>query len=144
MAVQPIPAGYHTATPYLIVPRVAELIDFLKKAFDATEINRHSDPAGNVRHAEIKIGDSPIMMGQSNDQWKAMPSMIYLYVNDTDAVYQQALAAGATSLMAPADQFYGDRNAGVQDASGNMWWIATHVEDVPPEEMQKRAAAQMK
>ena len=144
MAVKPIPEGYHTATPYLIVPKVAELIEFLEAAFDATEINRHTDPQGNIRHAEVKIGDSPIMMGQANEQWKSMPSMIHLYVHDADAIYNKAVAAGATSLMAPTDQFYGDRSAGVQDASGNMWWIATHVEDVTPEEMEKRAAAAMK
>jgi PhnB protein len=144
MAVQPIPNGFHTVTPYLIVPKVADLIDFLKRAFDATEINRHADPQGNIRHAEVRIGDSPIMMGQANEQWKSMPSMIHLYVPDADAVYKKALSAGATSLAEPANQFYGDRSAGVQDTSGNMWWIATHIEDVSPEEMQKRAAAQIK
>jgi PhnB protein len=81
------------------------------------------------------------MMGEARDEWPAMPGSLYLYVPDTDAVYKRAMEAGGKSLMEPADQFYGDRNAGVVDPSGNYWWIATHVEDVPPEEMEKRAAA---
>jgi uncharacterized glyoxalase superfamily protein PhnB len=144
MAVKLIPEGYHTVTPYLVVPDVACLIDFLVQAFGAKETHRMSRPDGSIGHAEVKIGDSAVMMGQSNDQWKPMPGSIYLYVDDTDATYRRALEAGATSLMEPADQFYGDRNAGVQDPTGNMWWIATHKEDVAPEELARRAAAAMK
>ena len=141
MAVKPVPEGYHTATPYLIVPGVAKVIDFLKQTFDAEEIHeRTSRPDGTVMHAEVRIGDSPIMLGEPMGQFQPMPASIYLYVADTDACYQRALKAGAASLMEPADQFYGDRNAGVRDSAGNVWWIGTHIEDVAPEEIARRAA----
>jgi uncharacterized glyoxalase superfamily protein PhnB len=143
MAVKPIPEGYHTVTPYLIVKGVPTLIDFLKQAFDAKEIERHSQPDGSVMHAEVKIGDSILMMGEAAGKWNPMPAGFYLYVTDTDAVYKRALQSGATSVMEPADQFYGDRNAGVKDPSGNQWWIATHKEDVSREELAKRAEAAM-
>lgn len=138
MAVRPIPEGYHTATPYLMVPDVGRQIEFLKKAFGAVEtsVARMSD--GTVRHADVKIGDSHVMMGAARGEWKAMPCAIYLYVDDTDATYDRAMAAGAESLMEPSDQYYGDRNAGVMDEAGNYWWIATHIEDVSPEEMERR------
>jgi uncharacterized glyoxalase superfamily protein PhnB len=141
MAVKPIPDGYHTITPYLIVENVAQLIDFVKQAFDAEEIHRTTLPDGAIMHAEVRIGDSAVMMGQTRGMVPSMTAAFYLYVNDTDAVYQRALQAGATSIMEPADQFYGDRNAGVKDMAGNQWWIATHIEDVSPEELQKRAEA---
>ena len=142
MAVKPIPDGFHSVTPYLVVPGVAGLIDFLKQAFDATEVHqRMTQPDGAVMHAEVRIGDSILMMGEPRGDFQAMPASFYLYVPDTDAVYRRAIQAGATSLMEPADQFYGDRNAGVKDASGNLWWIATHIEDVSPDELAKRAAA---
>ncbi len=144
LAVKPIPDGYHTVTPYLTVQGVPKLIDFLKQAFEAQEIERMTQPDGTIGHAEVRIGDSVVMMGEARDEWKPMPSGIYLYVNDTDAVYKRALQAGATSIMEPADQFYGDRSAGVKDSSGNHWWIATHKEDVPPAELKKRAQAAMK
>jgi PhnB protein len=144
MPVKPIPEGYHSVTPYLVVPRAGRLIEFLKEAFKAEEVERMSQPDGTVMHAEVRIGDSIIMMGESSDKFPAMPAAIYLYVPDVDAVYKRALAAGAASTMEPANQFYGDRNAGVKDPSGNLWWIATHVEDVPREEMAKRAAAAKK
>ncbi len=142
--VKPIPDGYHTVTPYLVVEGVAELIDFLKQAFDAVETERIPGPDGKVGHGEVRIGDSVVMLGEASGEWKPMPGMIYLYVNDTDATYKRALDAGATSVMEPADQFYGDRNAGVKDASGNMWWIATRKENVSPEELRKRAEARAK
>lgn len=142
--VKPIPDGYHTITSCLIVPGVAKLIDFLKEAFGAKEALRRTRPDGAVVHAEVRIGDSRVMMGEPMGEWKAMPCAIYLYVDDADAVYKRALQAGATSLMEPADQFYGDRNAGVKDPVGNLWWIATHIEDVPPEELTKRAEAAMR
>lgn len=139
--VKPIPDGFHTVTPYLVVPGVAKLIDFLKQAFDATEVFRHALPDGTVSHAELRIGDSRIMMGDSRGEHKPMPAMLYLYLHDVDTAYRRAIQAGATSVQEPANQFYGDRNCGVQDACGNQWWIATHVEDVPPEELKKRADA---
>jgi uncharacterized glyoxalase superfamily protein PhnB len=95
-------------------------------------------------HAEVKIGDSMVMVGEATDQWKPMPATIALYVEDTDAWYKRAPQAGATSVREPSDQFYGDRSAGVKDSAGNQWWIHTHIEDVPPEELQKRAEAWMK
>lgn len=123
----PVPDGYHTVTPYLVVPGVAKLIVFLKQAFDAQEIERHERPDGTVQHAEVRIGDSIIMMGEPQPPQKPMPAMIYLYVADADALYQRALMAGATSVRAPADQPYGDRTGGVQDSCGNQWWVATRL-----------------
>ena len=138
MSVKPIPDGYHTATPYLVVEGASMLIDFLKQAFKATEIYRLTRPDGKVGHAEVRIGDSVVMLGDMGGKWKSMPSSIYLYVPDTDEAYKQALGAGAISLMEPADQFYGDRSAGVRDPFGNHWFLATHVEDVPAEELVRR------
>ncbi len=142
MSVKPVPAGYHTVTPYLTVSDARRQIDFLKQAFGAKVSEAlHEDAEGNIRHAELKIGDSMIMIGQARDQWKPRPAGFYLYVPDCDALYKQAIKAGGKSLMEPADQFYGDRNAGVEDAEGNQWWIGTHVEDVAPDEMQRRMQA---
>jgi PhnB protein len=139
---RPIPQDYHSVTPYLAVQGVPKLINFLKQAFDAEERERMTTPDGRVSHAEVKIGDSIVMMGEPTGESKSMPGMIYLYLEDADAAYKRALEAGATSLRAPSDMFYGDRNAAVTDPVGNQWWIATHVEDVPPEEMQRRIKAQ--
>jgi PhnB protein len=144
MAVKPIPEGHHSVTPYLIVPGVPRLLDFLKQAFDAQELRRSLGPNGAVMHAQVRIGDSMVMMAEPMGPWQPMPAMLYLYVPDTDAMYRRALQAGATSLQEPADMFYGDRNAGVKDPSGNFWWIATHQEDVPPDELDRRAQAAMK
>jgi uncharacterized glyoxalase superfamily protein PhnB len=143
MAVKAIPDGYHTITPYLLVQQVPLLIDFLKQAFQAQETERITAPDGTIAHAEVKIGDSVVMMGEARGEWTPAPGTLYLYVNDTDAVYKKALQAGATSTMEPVDQFYGDRSAGVKDPSGNQWWIATHKEDVPREELERRAQAAM-
>lgn len=144
MSVKPIPDGYNTATPYLVVEGASKLIDFLKQAFMATEIYRMTRPDGKVGHAEVKIGDSVIMLGDMGGKWKSMPSSIYLYVPNIDATYRQALEAGAISLMEPADQFYGDRSAGVRDPFGNHWFIATHIEDVSAEELTRREQAFLK
>ncbi len=144
MAVKPIPEGYHTVTPYLVGPGMSKLIDFLKQAFDAKEIMRMARPDGAIMHAEVRIGNSPVMMGEPQGDQKPLPAMLYLYVNDTDATYKRALQAGGTSIMEPSNQFYGDRNGAVRDPCGNQWYIATHVEDVPPEEMAKRAQAAAK
>ena|ERR1051325_4460394 len=141
MAVKPIPDGYHTVTPYLVVEGAARMIDFMKEAFGAEEVFRMAGKDGRVDHAEVRIGNSMIMVGDASDEHKARPSMICLYVEDVDATYQRAIAAGATSIREVADQFYGDRSGGVTDASGMQWWISTHVEDVTPEELAKRAAA---
>jgi uncharacterized glyoxalase superfamily protein PhnB len=142
-SVQPIPDGAHTVTPYLVVEGVPKLIDFLKQAFGAQELGRMAGPNGGVAHAEVKIGDSKVMMGEPMGDWKAKPCSLYLYVEDVDTVYQRAIQAGGTSVGEPKDQFYGDRTGGVIDPSGNYWGIATHVEDVSHEEMAKRFAAMM-
>ncbi len=139
----PIPKGFHTVTPVLTVREAAKLIDFLKQAFDAEEVYRLDGPNGTVMHAEMKIGDSIIMAGEATDQWKPMQATVALYVRDADEWYQRALRAGATSVREPSDQFYGDRSAGVKDFAGNHWWIHTHIEDVPPEELKKRAEVWM-
>lgn len=140
MAVKPIPDGYHSVTPYLTVHGADKLIEFLKQAFGAEERERFLRPDGAIMHAEVKVGDSILMLAEANEQWQPRPVMLYLYVPDTDATYRRAIEAGGSSLMEPANQFYGDRNAGVTDPSGNSWWIATHVEDVSQEEMERRAA----
>lgn len=144
MPVKPIPDGYHTVTPVLTVHGAAKLIEFLKQAFDAKEVYQLPGPNGIVMHAEVKIGDSMVMLGEATDEWKPMPATVALYVEDVDVWYKRALGAGATSVREPADQFYGDRSAGVKDFAGNQWWIHTHIEDVPPEEIKKRAGTRMK
>jgi PhnB protein len=141
MAVNWKPEEYHTVTPYLIGLGTAALIDFVKQAFGAEERQRILTPDGGIMHAEVRIGDSVVMMGDASDELKAMPTSLHLYLEDVDATYERALRAGGKSLREPADQFYGDRSAGVEDASGNQWWLATHVEDVSPEEMQRRQEA---
>ena len=143
MPVKAVPEGYHSITPYLTVQGVAQLIEFAKAAFDAKEKERIMGPDGRIAHAEVRIGNSVVMMGEARGDWKPMPSTIYLYTADADATYQRALKAGATSVAEPANQFYGDRHGGVRDPVGNIWWIATHIEDVSPEELQKRARALM-
>jgi PhnB protein len=136
-----IPDGYHTVTPYLTVDNLKRLIEFVKQAFGAEEVHVNSGPDGEPRHAELRIGDSRVMAGQGGGAFQPKPSQLYLYLPDCDAAYQRALAAGATSLSEPATQFYGDRHAGVTDPCGNLWWVATHVEDVSPEEIERRAKA---
>ncbi|MGH2454359.1 MAG: VOC family protein [bacterium] len=140
MTVKPVPEGYHTVTPYLIVRGVPQLLDFLKRAFDAVETERQTRD-GVVTHAEVRIGDSVVMMGEAGDRNPPKPAMLYLYVKDADALYNRALQAGATSARELADEFYGDRVGAVKDSGGNEWWIATHQEDVSPEELARRAEA---
>jgi uncharacterized glyoxalase superfamily protein PhnB len=141
MAVKPIPDGYRTVTPYLTASNLSALLDFVRHAFDAVIGHVTNGPDGKPWHAEFRIGDSMIMAGQASDKWPAAPAALYLYVPDVDAVYQKAVAAGGESLMAPTDMFYGDRNGGVKDSNGNSWWIGTRIEDVSPEELQRRAMA---
>lgn len=139
--VNPIPPGYRTLTSYLVVKDARAQVEFLKKAFDAKVEHAHERPDGSIGHASLQVGDSKIMVGQAMEGYPAMPTAIYMYVPDCDAVYKRALSAGATSKMTPADQFCGDRNAGVEDMNGNQWWMATHVEDVSEEELKRRAQA---
>jgi PhnB protein len=141
MAVKPIPDGYHTVTPYLTVPDVRKLLEFVRQAFDAQVTFQMPGPGGDVAHAEFRIGNSMVMCGAARGEWPAMPATLYLYVPDVDAVFQKAVAAGAEVVRPLADQFYGDRSGGVKDPCGNQWWVATHIEDVSMEEMGRRAAA---
>jgi PhnB protein len=139
---KPIPEGYHTVTPYLIVNGAAELIEFMKRAFDAKEIMRHETPERGIMHADVQIGDSHVMLGEACPEFGPMPAMIHLYVEDVDAIYRAAVEAGATPLREPADQFYGDRSGGVKDKCGNQWWIATHKEDLSADEIRARACSE--
>jgi uncharacterized glyoxalase superfamily protein PhnB len=145
MAVKPIPDGYHTVTPYLVVRGAAKTIEFAKKAFGAEMVEQPvTRPDGTIMHAEFKIGDSRVMISDASEQHPPMQSMLHLYVPNVDAVYQRAVAAGGTSVMEPMDQFYGDRSGGVKDPAGNQWFIGTHKEDVSPQELKKRAEAYVK
>jgi PhnB protein len=152
MPVKPIPDGYHSVTPYLIVKDAARAIDFYKKAFAAVELLRLADPTGKIGHAEIKIGNSPIMLADEHPDMGfrgpqslgGSPVGIMLYVESVDALFRQAIAAGATEKSPVTDQFYGDRSGTLTDPFGHVWTIATHKEDVPMEEIQKRFEAMMK
>ncbi len=141
MAVKKIPEGYSTVTPYLVVGDAAKLLDFVKAAFDAKELMRFAEPNGRISHAEVMIGDSHLMMGSSPAPGSETKAMLHLYVDDCDAWYKRAIAAGAKSEREPADQFYGDRTGGVRDPFGNFWYMATHIEDVSEAEMKRRMAA---
>jgi len=149
MPVKPIPEGYHSITPYLIVRGAAEAIEFYKKAFGATELFRFPAPGGRIGHAEIKIGDSPIMLA---DEFAEMgyhgpqslggsPVSIMLYVDDVDTVFNRAVDAGASVKEALQDKFYGDRTATLTDPFGHRWHVSTHKEDVSMQEMERRAKA---
>jgi uncharacterized glyoxalase superfamily protein PhnB len=145
MATKPVPEGYHTVTPYLVVQGAAKTIDFAKKAFGAEmPIEPMKRPDGKIMHAELKIGDSHVMLSDADERHPAMPSMLYLYVPDVDSVYRRAVSAGGASLMEPMDQFYGDRSGGVKDPAGNQWFIGTHKEDLSPTELRRRAEAHLK
>jgi PhnB protein len=147
--VKPIPDGYHSVTPYLIVNDGARAIEFYKKAFGATELLRFPRPDGKLMHAEMQIGDSRIMLADEYPERGARspqsiggsPVTFHVYVEDVDTTFDQAIAAGAKETRPVMDQFYGDRTGGVTDPFGHTWHLATHKEDVSPEEMQRRAAA---
>jgi PhnB protein len=147
--VKPIPEGYHAVTPYLIVKDAARAIEFYKKAFGAKEHFRMARPDGKVEHAELQIGDSRVMLADESPEMGAKspqsiggtPVTIHLYVADVDGVARKAIDAGAQLMRPIADQFYGDRNGSIADPFGHMWWISTHKEDVPPDEMKRRVAA---
>jgi len=125
-----VPKGLQSVNPYLHPRRAEPLISFMKRAFGAEEVAKYASPDGVVHHAVIRVADSVIEMGEAHGKYEAMPAMFYLYVPNVDDAYRQAVAAGATSFQEPADQFYGDRSAGVRDAFGNTWYIATHIKDV--------------
>ena len=138
---KPIPQQYGTVTPYLIVDGVPKLIEFLKHTFDAEERERINDREDHVGHAEVRIGSSIIMMADSTAQYNPIPSQLYVYVDNVDQTHKRGLEAGGISEQKPATQFYGDRTAAVKDPTGNVWWIATHIEDVSSEEMERRMKA---
>jgi len=127
-----VPKGLFSVNPYLHPRRAEPLISFLKRAFAAEEVAKYASPDGVVQHAVVRVGDSVLEMGEAHGKYETMEAMFYLYVPNMEAVYRQALAAGATSFQEPTDQPYGDRNAGVKDAFGNKWYIATHIKDVTP------------
>ena len=149
MPVKPVPEGYHAITPYLFCSDAAAAIDYYKKGFGASELFRHGAPGGKIGHAEITIGDSVIMLADEEPSVKALspktvggtPVGLMLYVDDVDAVFKKALASGAKQVQALEDKFYGDRAGSLIDPFGHMWMVATHKEDVSPEEMERRARA---
>ncbi len=152
MPVSPIPEGYHSVTPYLILKNAADAIEFYKKAFGAVELLRMAAPGGKIGHAEIKIGDSPVML---SDEYPDMgfkgpeslggtPVSLMIYVDDVDKIFPQAIAAGGKEVRPLQNQFYGDRSGTLTDPFGHVWTISTHVEDIPEEELAKRAEAAMK
>ena len=151
MATKPIPEGYHTVSPYLAVDDAARAIEYYTRAFGAKELMRMDGPGGMIAHAELEVGDSRIMLSDPFPQASTRPpkelggtsASVFLYVEDVDAVVKQAVDAGATVTMEVADQFWGDRFGTVTDPFGHVWSIATHVEDVPPDEMAERAKAAM-
>jgi PhnB protein len=152
MTVKAQPAGYHSLTPYLIVKDASSAIEFYRKVFGAKELFQISGPDGKIGHAELKIGDSVVMLADEHPQmgYRSPSSLggssvsILLYLEEVDAVFARAVKAGATAQREVADQFYGDRTGTLRDPFGHVWTVATHVEDVAPEEMQRRAAAAMK
>ena len=149
MPVQPIPDGYHTVTPYLIVDGAAGAIEYYRKAFGASELLRMPDPQGRIGHAEIRIGDSVIMLADEHHEmgYRGPRTLggtsvsILLYLADVDAVFERAISAGGKALRPVADQFYGDRMGTLEDPFGHVWTLGTHIEDVSPEEMKRRMAA---
>jgi PhnB protein len=150
--VKPVPDGYHSATPYLIVDGAARALDFYKRAFGAVERMRMPGPAGKIGHAEISIGDSVIMLADEHPEMGARGPRafggaavsLHLYVADADVTVKEALAAGATLVRPVEDKFYGDRMGTIEDPFGHRWHVSTHQEDVPPDELARRAAAMAK
>ncbi|MFE6058123.1 VOC family protein [Streptomyces sp. NPDC056431] len=138
MFVDSVPQGYHTVTPWIISRDTVRLIDFLKRAFGAEELACLTGEDGSVQHAEVRIGDSVVMMFDARPEWPATPGFLRLYVDDADAVHRQAVAAGGTSVTEVTHLFFGDRVGRVRDPLGNLYWIQTRVEDVSPEEMERR------
>ena len=138
--VQAVPPQYGSLTPYLVLPRCEEAIAFYQKVFNATELMRMPLPDGGIGHAELKIGDSILMLASGNDQWPQTSALTCLYVDDCDAVFHRAIAAGAQELEPLSDKFYGDRAGSIKDPFGQRWSIMTHQEDLTPQEMEARMA----
>ena len=144
MTVKAIPDGYHSVTPYLMVADDSKFIDFMSTVFDARTTEQLMRPDGKIGHTELRIGDSMIMLSEASESHPATPVMLHFYVDDVDATFERAVRAGGTVVSKPTNQFYGDRSGGVKEPSGNTIWIATHVEDVAPDELKRRAAEAMK
>jgi PhnB protein len=142
MPVKPIPDGYHTVTPYLMIKGADKFIAFMATVFGAKVTEQLMHPDGRIGHTELRVGDSLIMLSEVPDGTPASPTMLYLYVEDVDSAFDRAVSAGGVIVAPLANQLYGDRSGGVIEPSGNTIWIATHIEDVPPEELRRRAAAQ--
>lgn len=146
MAVKPIPEGYHSVTPYLSINGAAKAIDYYERAFGAKELFRFPMPDGSIAHAEIQIGDTRISLADDNPEGGLLspqgssPVGLLLYVEDVDSVFARAVEAGATVKRPLEDQFYGDRSGTLQDPFGHVWFLATHIEDVPEDELERRAA----
>ncbi|MFD7162510.1 VOC family protein [Streptomyces violascens] len=138
MSVTPVPEGYSTVTPWIISRDTLQLIGYLKRAFGAVELACLVGADGTVEHAEVRIGDSVVMMFDARPEWPPTPAFLRLYVEDADAVHRQAVAAGGTSVTEVTHLSFGDRVGRVRDPLGNLYWIQTHVEDVSPQEMQRR------
>lgn len=138
---KPVPEGYHSVNTYLIVDGALELIEFMKRTFNAQGEETVRGPDGRIAHAELRIGDSVVMVADSTAKYPAVASQVYVYLEDVDKAYLRALDAGGSSVQEPTTQFYGDRNAGVEDPTGNFWWIATRVEEVSQEELERRMKA---
>jgi PhnB protein len=147
MAKLPRPPGHHTVTPGFVVTNAGKVLEFLKKAFGAKEVEKYDGPGGKIMHCEVMLGDSVVMFGDAMPGYDPMPASLSYYVDDgkaVDATYKKALDAGATSVMPPKDQFYGYRSATVKDVGGNKWTICAVVEQVSPEEIQRRMASMAK
>lgn len=134
-----MPEGFTTVTPFIMVEDAQKVVDFVKRAFDAEEVHMLRRADGVIQHAQMKIGDSLFLLGDTMGKHPARPATLYLYVPDCDCHYERGLAAGGESLSEPADQFYGDRNASIKDPCGNVWWIATHKESLTFAEVEERA-----
>lgn len=147
---KPIPEGYHSVTPYLILSAASEAIAFYQRALGASEVMRMDDPSGKIHHAEISIGDSRVMLADEHPDIQALspktiggsPVSMHVYVEDVDTAVERAVAAGAKLIRPVADQFYGDRVGGIEDPFGYRWFLATHKEDLTMDEIRRRAAAQ--
>jgi PhnB protein len=136
----PAPKGHSVVSPYLVIKDVEKVLEFLRKVFDAEIIEDLRWPDGSIMHGEARIGDTVIMVGMAREEYPPRPGMIHVYTANVDDTYQRALGAGASSLMEPQDQFYGHREAGVEDEQGNQWWMGQQIEELTQAEMEKRLA----
>jgi len=142
MPVKAIPEGYPAVIPYLMIPDAEKFVAFMQSVFNAKLTEKILHPDGKIGHGELRVGDSMIMLSEAAESHPATPVMLHFYVEDVDAVFKSAIAAGASVVAEPSNQFYGDRSGGCKEPSGNTIWIATHIEDVAPDELRRRAEAQ--